>query len=177
MDLNINIGLASISDIPALVSLINSAYRGEESKKGWTTEAFIIDGTVRIDEEALKEIINQPDADIIIYKNKDAVIEGSVYLQKKENKLYLGMLSVYPSVQAKGIGKQLLKAAENYAIHKNCNAIFMNVISIRNELIAWYERHGYINTEVKSPFPSDERFGIPTIPLEFIILEKTIVPG
>ncbi len=171
---DINISIATIHDIPSLVQLINSAYRGEESKKGWTTEAFLINGETRIDENSLLEIIIQDDADIVIYKNNDAVIEGSVYLHKKESKLYLGMFAVNPNVQSSGIGKKLLQAAEHYAREKKCTTIFMTVISVRAELIAWYERYGYINTEVKSPFPSDDRFGTATMPLEFITLEKNI---
>lgn len=171
---NINISTATIQDIPSLVKLINSAYRGEESKKGWTTEAFLIAGESRIDNKSLEEIILQDDADLVIYKNNDAVIEGSVYLHKKENKLYLGMFAVNPNVQSSGIGKKMLQAAEHYAREKKCTAIFMTVISVRVELIAWYERHGYMNTEVKSPFPSDGRFGKAIKPLEFITLEKTI---
>lgn len=171
---NFTIELASLKDVPALVSLINSAYRGEKSKKGWTTEAFLIEGEVRIDEDSLKDIIENPEANMVIYKNQDAAIEGSVYLHKKGAKLYLGMLSVNPELQAKGIGKKLLKFAEKYAVEKKCIAIFMNVISLRSELIAWYERQGYVYLNERSPFPSDKRFGLATMPLEFIILEKKI---
>ena len=84
------------------------------------------------------------------------------------------MLSVSPLVQAKGIGKQLMAAAEIFASEQACDSIFMKVISIRHELIAWYERQGYSNSGKTEPFPVDTRFGIPTQPLEFIILEKTI---
>jgi ribosomal protein S18 acetylase RimI-like enzyme len=95
-----------------------------------------------------------------------------VYLEKKERGLYLGMLTVSPLQQANGIGKKLLAAAEVFAKEKNCHCIFMNVISVRQELIAWYERHGYNKTEERKPLPADNRFGKPTQPLEFIIMEK-----
>lgn len=176
MNDNYTIEPASIKDIPFLVSLINSAYRGEESKKGWTTEAFLIEGDVRIDEDSLRAIIEKADADILVYKNQESTIEGSVYLHKKESKLYLGMLSVNPELQAKGIGKKLLYFAEKYALEKKCTDIFMNVISLRSELIAWYERHGYVYLNERSPFPSDKRFGLASIPLEFMIFEKKIIP-
>lgn len=83
------------------------------------------------------------------------------------------MLSVSPAAQAKGIGKELMLAAEAYARKQNCTSIFMKVISIRHELIAWYERKGFIKTGETEPFPDDHKFGVPTQELEFLILEKT----
>jgi len=83
-------------------------------------------------------------------------------------------LSVSPMLQSKGTGKQLMGAADNYAKQKECDTIFMRVISIRHELIGWYEKLGYFKTGQTEAFPNDNRFGIPTQPLEFLIMEKTI---
>jgi ribosomal protein S18 acetylase RimI-like enzyme len=163
---------ASIEDIPFLVSLINSAYRGEASKKGWTTEADLLEGELRTDIPALTDIINKPGATILKYVGEDGNIQGCVYLQQMERGLYLGMLTVSPVLQASGIGKKLLAAAETFAESANCPVIFMNVISVRPELIAWYERHGYYDSGERKPLPDDNRFGTPTQPLEFIIMEK-----
>ncbi|MBV9988450.1 MAG: GNAT family N-acetyltransferase, partial [Chitinophagaceae bacterium] len=90
---------------------------------------------------------------------------------------YLGMLTVSPALQAKGIGKQLLKAAETYAEAHGCTAITMTVISVRHELIAWYERHGYRFTGERKPFPADAAFGLPKQDLEFIVMEKPLAGG
>ena len=92
--------------------------------------------------------------------------------KKKENRLYLGMFAVSPSAQGKGIGKKLLTAADDYAKGQNCTSIFMTVITVREKLIAWYERNGYQKTGKVLPFPVDERFGVPTQPLEMLVLEK-----
>lgn len=165
---------ATAANLPALVLLINSAYRGEESKKGWTTEASFLQGDQRIDLAALKLLLNNPEAVILKYTNDENIISGCVYLEKKERGLYLGMLTVSPLQQAAGIGKKLLTAAELYGKEKKCKLVFMNVISLRSELIAWYENKGYYQTQERNPFPDDNRFGIPTQPLEFIIMEKTI---
>jgi ribosomal protein S18 acetylase RimI-like enzyme len=108
------------------------------------------------------------------YTNPDGIIIGCVYLEKQERGLYLGMLTVSPLQQANGIGKQLLTAAEEYAKKNNCPCIFMNVISIRLELITWYERNGYYKNGETKPLLVDSRFGIPTQPLEFAIMEKKI---
>jgi ribosomal protein S18 acetylase RimI-like enzyme len=97
-----------------------------------------------------------------------------VYLQKQENKIYLGMLTVSPDIQAKGVGKKLLKAAEEYAFVQECRAITMTVISLRKELINWYERRGYKATGDRKPFPNDPRFGVQKQPLEFIVMEKNL---
>jgi ribosomal protein S18 acetylase RimI-like enzyme len=166
-----NISQATIHDVPQLVKLVNSAYRGETSKKGWTTEADLVDG-IRTDEVSLKEMIQKPNAALLKYLDEDGAIAGSVYLQKQQEKLYLGMLTVSPEIQAKGIGKQLLQASEKYALDVECTTITMTVISVRKELIDWYERHGYRSTGEKEPFPTDVKFGIPKQPLEFIVMEK-----
>lgn len=165
---------ATSGDIPALVSLLNSAYRGDASKKGWTTEAHLLKGELRTDETTLQKLMQQPGAVFLKYTNEENETEGCVFLQKKETKLYLGMLSVSPLIQAKGIGKQLMAAAIDHAKQQNCTSVFMRVISVRHELIAWYERQGYHKTGETEPFPADDRFGIPAQPLEFVIMEKMI---
>jgi ribosomal protein S18 acetylase RimI-like enzyme len=166
------ITVAEKKDVPSLVELINGAFRGESSKKGWTTEADLLDG-IRTDEDALMKMISRGDTVILKCLDKDVLI-GCVYLQKQEAKIYLGMLTVAPEIQAKGVGKTLLKAAEEYAQTQECIAITITVISVRKEIIDWYERHGYKPTGARKPFPNDPRFGIQKQPLEFIVMEKKL---
>ena len=104
--------------------------------------------------------------------NEDGEIKGTVFLRKAGKKLYFGMLSVSPLLQDKGIGKQLMTCAETYAKENSCHSIFMRVISVRHELIAWYERKGYSKTGETEAFPQNNQFGIPTQPLEFLVMEK-----
>jgi ribosomal protein S18 acetylase RimI-like enzyme len=163
---------ASLQDVPVLVSLVNSAYRGESSKKGWTTEADLLEGDHRTDIPSLTDLMNGPRSVVFKYTNEAGIIIGSVYVEIQERGLYLGMLSVSPLLQATGVGKQLMQAAEQYAREHHCPSIFMYVISVRHELIAWYERLGYRKTGETKPLPADNRFGVPTQPLEFAILEK-----
>lgn len=167
------ISIATVDDIPGLLQLVNSAYRGEAAKKGWTHEADLIDGTVRIDENSLLQLIQKAGSVILKYTDHKN-IAGCVHLEKQEHKLYLGLLSVYPEIQAKGIGKKLLNAADEYASHVNCNTIEMKVISVRHQLIAWYERNGYHKTPQTKPFPTDKKFGTPKQPVEFIVMEKQL---
>ena len=166
-----SISIATELDIPGITKLVNSAYRGEEAKKGWTHEADLIDGTLRTDEIALKESIENPNAVILKY-TLDSEITGCVYLEKQGKKLYIGMLSVQPGLQSKGIGKQLLQAAEEHAKQMHCKMIEMTVISVRPELIAWYRRHGYETTKERRPFHDEEKFGVPRQPIEFIVMQK-----
>jgi ribosomal protein S18 acetylase RimI-like enzyme len=141
---------AILSDAASINWLVNSAYRGEGSKRGWTIEADLLDGT-RIDEDALRDLIQKPDTTIFLYKESDALL-GCVELRIDGAKLYLGMLSVQPNTQGKGIGKKLLAEAEVYAREQGCTKIYMTVISVRQELIDWYVRHGYQLTGEKKPF-------------------------
>lgn len=164
---------ATERDIPSLNILVNSAYRGDSSKEGWTTEADLLDG-IRINEEMLTGLLQQPNSIILKYTEEDKIV-GCVHLKKEDDKIYLGMLTVSPKLQNKGIGKILLTAAEEEARKRNCSVVFMSVISIRTELINWYKKHGYYNTGKVKSFPeNNSRFGIPKQPLQFIILEKEV---
>ncbi|HET6994525.1 MAG TPA: GNAT family N-acetyltransferase [Chitinophagaceae bacterium] len=165
---------ATTQDIPALEGLLNNAYRGDDSKQGWTTEADLLEGDLRTDATILQQLMQTPGAVFLKYVDDDNSVKGCVFLHKKEDKLYLGMLSVSPRMQATGIGKQLMAEAERFAKGKDCSSIFMKVIGIRHELVAWYERKGYSKTGETEPFPIDNRFGKPTQPLEFIIMEKKL---
>jgi ribosomal protein S18 acetylase RimI-like enzyme len=171
--MNAKIATATITDIPQLLQLVNQAYRGETAKKGWTHEAHLIEGNLRTDAPSLQKMMEDPNA-VMLKCVMDDVIVGTVYLQKRNDHVYLGMLSVNPDIQARGIGKKLLAAAEVYAQEQNCHRIVMTVISVRHELIDWYRRHGYQFTGVTQPFPSENRFGQPREPLEFVVLEKKV---
>jgi len=164
---------ATAKDAPELDVLVNSAYRGDSSRQGWTTEADLLDGT-RTDAAGIEDIINKPGYVILTYVENGEIL-GCVELHIENKKLYLGMLTVRPHLQGKGIGKDLLKAAEAEARSKKCKSIFMTVISVRQELIDWYLRHGYKHTGERKPFAfNDPRFGQPKKQLEFLVLEKLI---
>jgi ribosomal protein S18 acetylase RimI-like enzyme len=165
--------IARKEDIPALVKLLNSAYRGEESRQGWTTEANMVAGDLRTDEANMNELMQLPGAIFLKYTDERNEIEGCVFLQKRQDKLYLGMLSVSPGLQTKGSGKKIIAASELYAKEQGCPAVFMRVISIRNELIAWYERQGYYKTGEVQPF-DDTKFGTASQPIEFVVMQKDL---
>lgn len=164
---------ATLQDVTALNKLINSAYRGESSKKGWTTEANLLEGS-RTTEKEITETIQDHKNTILKFTANNRII-GCVLLIEKENHLYLGMLTVAPELQNSGIGKKILQQAEIHASALGLPKIVMTVISVRKELISWYQRNGYIATGAREPFPaSDVHIPISNQPLEFIVLEKKI---
>ncbi|WP_347051789.1 GNAT family N-acetyltransferase [Flavobacterium olei] len=164
---------ALLEDIPALTTLVNSAYRGETSKKGWTTEAHLLEGK-RTDEEEMTAIFLNPKNTILKFTENNTII-GSVLLIEKGQQLYLGMLTVSPELQNSGIGKKMLAEAEVFAKSLGLDSIIMTVISVREELIAWYKRHGYVDTGEREPFPESEiHVTVSDEPLEFIFMRKRL---
>ena len=164
---------ATLDDNLDLNQLINSAYRGESSKKGWTTEANLLEGS-RTTEKELSEILQDQKNTILKFTEKNQIL-ACVLLIEKERELYLGMLTVSPELQNSGIGKKLLYEAETHAKALGLTTIVMTVISAREELITWYKRHGYVDTGVREAFPVSEiHISISELPLEFMVLEKKI---
>jgi ribosomal protein S18 acetylase RimI-like enzyme len=168
---NHHISVADKKDIPALVELVNKAYRNVDANSGWTTEANLFEGS-RANEESLKHLSDHSHSVFLKYA-KDNKIVGCVYLHKQQSKMYLGVLAVSPECQDTGIGKELLSGAEEYARKHKCNTITMTVISIRQELVAWYKRRGYNETGEIKPFPYD-KVNRPKQALELLVLEKKL---
>jgi ribosomal protein S18 acetylase RimI-like enzyme len=165
--------ISTSADVAALNLLVNSAYRGDSSKKGWTTEAHLLSGK-RIDEDTIAQYYLNPAIYILKYTDDNNQIQGCVYLERKNDKLYLGMLSVNPELQATGIGRQLLDEAAVYALSVGIYKIEITVISTRVELIGWYKRRGYKETGEIRPFHADEKFGIPREKIELLVMEKNL---
>ncbi|MFZ9661443.1 MAG: GNAT family N-acetyltransferase [Chitinophagaceae bacterium] len=167
-----HISIASLEDAAIICNLLNKAYRGESSKKGWTTEADLIEGEVRASEEHVRDVMKINESVFLKYISDNGTLIGCVNLQRKDRGFYLGMFSVDPDLQGAGIGKNILKAAEELALQSACFIIYMYVISRRSELIAWYNRHGYTTTNEIVPFNEDAMSGKHKQKLEFLILEK-----
>ncbi len=166
---------ATGTDIPALVSLVTSAYRGDASKQGWTTEADMLDGQ-RIDADVLRRDIARTRSRIVIAE-RDGLLLACAHVAEEDGAGYFGMFSVRPDLQGGGVGKALLGEAERVAREEwGLSAMRMTVIDIRDELIAFYERRGYARTGIKKPFPyGDDRYGIPKRDdLRFEVLEKPL---
>ncbi|WP_166973576.1 GNAT family N-acetyltransferase [Brevibacterium atlanticum] len=165
------------ADISDYVALVSSAYRGEGSKQGWTTEADILGGQ-RLDVPMAEEMLAEADSVILLVRDAQGRAVASVYLREPENgEAYLGVLAVSPLGQGKGVGSALMNLAEAWVSERwSAHAMRMSVINKRDELIAYYERRGYERTGEVAPFPyGDERFGVPKVDdLEFVLLLKPL---
>jgi GNAT superfamily N-acetyltransferase len=166
---------AVLRDIAAIVALVESAYRGDVSKKGWTTEADMLDGQ-RVDVQGVAEIVGKSGSRVLLAERSGELI-ACAHIEKQADACYFGMFAVNPVLQGAGTGKQMMQEAERIARDEyHCKKMEMTVISVRDELIEWYERRGYRRTGVFKPFPyGDQRFGIPKRDdLRFEILAKAL---
>jgi ribosomal protein S18 acetylase RimI-like enzyme len=172
---------ASVDDVDAVVALVESAYRGESSKAGWTTEAHLLEGQ-RTDTEAVSSVVAAPEAHLTLAVDAaTGELLGCCQLERREGGVaYFGTFAVRPGLQGRGVGKQLLAEAERRAREEwGAHTMEMTVIAQREDLIAWYARRGYRSTGETRPFPyGNERFGRPLrADLEFLVLAKELAAG
>ena len=166
---------ATDADIDAIVALVTSAYRGDASRAGWTTEADLLDGA-RIDPDVLRGDIAR-DGSRVVLAERDGALLACAHVAIDGDAGYFGMFSVVPGLQGGGIGKQVLAECERIVRDEwRLPAMRMTVIDVRDELIAFYERRGYRRTGILKPSPyGDARFGAPKRgDLRFEVLEKVL---
>ena len=169
--------VASQADAALLQVLVRSAYRGEESRQGWTTEADLLTGD-RIDLQGIMAKINEPNGAVLVAADENNnTIACCEVLQSNDDSAYFGMFAVDPLRQGGGLGRRVLAYAENYCRQEwGVKSIEMTVIWTRHELISWYIRRGYRLTGKTKPFPYEHL--VHDVPLRhdlyFQVLEKTL---
>jgi GNAT superfamily N-acetyltransferase len=166
---------ATHPDIPAIVALVESAYRGDGSRVGWTTEADLLDGQ-RTDADDVRSSIDR-ERSIVLLCERDGELLACAHVADEHGVGYFGMFAVTPALQGGGVGKAVLAEAERIARDDwQLPAMCMTVIDLRTELIAFYERRGYARTGATKAFPyGDPRFGLPRRDdLRFVVLEKRL---
>ena len=166
------------ADFAEIIDLVNLAYRGTGPSASWNIEAGIIEGQ-RLNELLIREdLAAKPDAHFLIHRDEiDGSLVGTVWLDEREDGIWhLGLLTVRPTLQNSQLGRTLLSAAEKFAREGGAGRIRMDVVNVRDTLIAWYQRRGYRLTGETKPFPyGDNRFGKPLRnDLEFVVLEKNL---
>ena len=166
---------ATPADIDAIVALVTSAYRGDASRAGWTTEADLLDGN-RIDPEVLRADLARPRSRVLLVEADDG-LHACAHVADEYGAGYFGMFAVRPGLQGGGLGKRLLAECERIVGDEwGLPVMRMTVIDVRDELIAFYQRRGYRRTGQFKPFPyGDARFGQPKRDdLRFEVLEKPL---
>ncbi|MCX4694876.1 GNAT family N-acetyltransferase [Streptomyces sp. NBC_01408] len=163
------------ADVPELVALVESAYRGDASRAGWTTEADYLEGQ-RTDAGGVRQVIDTPDSTLLVVERAGELV-ACCQLEHRGDHVYFGMFAVRPGLQGGGLGKEILAEAERRAGEVwGAKEMRMTVVNVREELIAYYVRRGYRRTGELSPFPyGDERFGVPLREdLAFELLVKSL---
>ena len=150
--------LAEIQDAEDITALINAAFRKAES--------FFIDGD-RIDVDSVRDLMAR--GEFLISQEKDAV-QGCVYLERRGERAYLGLLSVDPKFQNSGVGSALAKAAEERCAASGCQFMDLRIVNLRTENHAFYTRRGYVETGTE-PFPAELN---PKLPCHFVNMSKTL---
>ena len=167
---------AADADVPAIVALMNLAYRSGGSDAGWTTEADYLQGDRTTEVMLRQDIAGNTAATMLLWRrSSDGALLGCVWLEPESDGVwYLGSLSIDPREQNRGLGRRLLTAAENWVLERGGREIKMTVINIRDTLLAWYARRGYMPTNETKSFPyGDNRFGLPKRDdLHFVVLHK-----
>ncbi|GAA3201800.1 GNAT family N-acetyltransferase [Streptomyces virens] len=166
---------ATEADVDALVALIESAYRGDSSRAGWTSEADLLHGQ-RTDPEGVLDVVKSPDSRLLTVEREGRIV-ACCQLEHRGAHAYFGMFAVSPALQGAGLGRTIIAEAERQVREVwGVDEMHMTVISVREDLIAWYERRGYRRTGRMTPFPyGDERFGIPQRDdLQFELLVKEL---
>ena len=166
---------AELSDAQAIAALINSAYRGETSRAGWTTEADILDG-VRTTTQEIASLIKREDAFILVGVLRDQIV-ATICCERQDaygrNIAHLGMIAVKPTLQNKGYGTTMIQAAEAMTAREwRVVGFHMAVITLREELIAFYERLGFARSGEFKNFPENSALWQPKVAgltLEYLV--------
>jgi len=166
---------AGAADLAALEALVESAYRGDSARAGWSHEADLVGGR-RTDSAELSAMLANPRQHILLLRDSDALRACVALTDKGGGQVYLGMLTVEPSRQAGGTGRAVLAGAEDFARDRlGARTMEMQVIAQRPELVAWYERRGYARTGETRAFPYDEqRYAPKRDDLAFVVLAKPL---
>lgn len=167
------------ADYDAIVALANLAYRGTGASASWNVETGILEGE-RLNISLLREdLAAKPEAHLLTFRHAaGGMLIGTVWLDPRADAVwYLGLLTVRPEVQNRQLGRGILSEAERFVMARGGQRIRMTVLNVRDALIKWYERRGYVLNGETEPFPyGDERFGRPLRDdLHFIVLEKSLV--
>jgi len=146
------------ADTEAIIKVINTAFRHAES--------FFIERD-RIDTDSVRGFLH---AGEFVIAEEAGTVAGCVYLERRGDRGYIGLLSVDPSCQRSGLGSKLMVAAEDRCRELGCHAVDLQIVSLRQELPEFYRRRGYVPNGT-APFPADL---VTKLPCHFIKMSKPL---
>lgn len=164
---------AAHADLREAVALINTSYRGKSSRQGWTHEADYIDGERTTLATLEADLSANPNARFLLWRDApDGPLLGCVWLEPHDDGVwYLGLLTVRPDQQDRGLGRAMLSKSEEAVRQGGGSLVEMTVVHVRDTLIAWYRRCGYVLLSETRPFPYGDP---PRGDVHFVVLRKTL---
>ena len=170
---NFNFGFATLADAARVSALIERAYRGQTAATGWTNESELLTGP-RSSVGEVEELIRDPSSRFVMVL-ANGELAGTALLQRQREGAYFGMFAIEPKLQLGGVGKTLLARCEADAMRLwNASWLRLTVISLRDELIAWYERRGFVRTGEREPFPFDTATGALRTDFDLLVMQKPL---
>ena len=168
---------AAAGELPTVVALINRAYRGRGTARGWNGEVAYIEGDRTSEARLREELAGATGASLLLWRRADGSLRGCVWLAPEaEGAWHLGSLAVDPGEQGAGLGRRLLRAAEDHVHALGGREVRIRVVNVRSALLAWYARRGYAVTGEIEAFPyDDDRVGRPLRDdLSLVVLRKAL---
>jgi ribosomal protein S18 acetylase RimI-like enzyme len=174
---------ATQADVNAIVALIEHAYRAPETAGRWDSESHLLTGP-RTSNSEISALIADPSSRFVIAQIGGR-LAGCCLIQRRGSTecsdkagadgAYFGMFAIDTSVRSEGLGKTILAEAERRARDLwKAKAMVMTVINVRTELIAWYQRRGYLLTGARVPFPFSETSGETTRDFDLVEMRKEL---
>jgi ribosomal protein S18 acetylase RimI-like enzyme len=171
----VSIRPARPADAGVLTNLIRSAYRGQDSRAGWTSEADLVEGE-RISRDQVLAMISAGGSVLLVGEHAGQIVACCQLRDEGAGLAYFGTFAVSPQAQGAGLGRQLMAEAERQAVTAfAATRLEMTVLAQQDKLIAYYERRGFRRTGATRPFPADSRYARPLRDdLYFVVLEKPL---
>ena len=164
---------ADLTDVPRVAALVELAYRGPKAATSWTNEAAILSGP-RSSPAEVESLVRDGNSRFVLALQGDRLV-GSALIQQYADGAYFGMFAIDPDAQGGGLGKAIVAQCEQAAQELwGASFLRLTVISLRTELIGWYERRGFVQTGEHEPFPFETATGALRTDFDLIVLEKPL---
>eukprot|EP00753_Platysulcus_tardus_P009730 PLAT227.17.p1 GENE.PLAT227.17~~PLAT227.17.p1 ORF type:complete len:168 (+),score=65.36 PLAT227.17:233-736(+) len=124
---------ARADDAGALLTIINAAYESE----AWFKNSS------RIDEAGVADLLASTDSQLYVGEEAGEPVACVLYSNIDEDVAYMGLLSVSPAKQRRGIGRKLIAFIEGKAVEAGRKRLRIQYVNIRKELPVYYEPLGF----------------------------------